>query len=56
METEKNIKPDKDCFVRPLGINDFYICRSKDRYRNKCPYIKDSCFCNYPDRHKLPEG
>jgi hypothetical protein len=56
MRTELVIKPDKDCFVRPLGVNDYYVCRSKDRYRNNCPYLKDSCFCNFPNQQDLPEG
>jgi hypothetical protein len=54
------MKPDKDCFVRPLVEEGYYVCRSKDTHRNTCPYLMyhalEADFCTYLDRHKIPEG
>jgi hypothetical protein len=61
MLTENTLKPDKDCFVRSLGVTSYYLCRSTDPLRVKCPYIKDyNCqgvyLCYHPDRHKFAQG
>ena len=61
MKTDDCMKPDKDCFVRPLGIVGYYLCRSTAPYRDRCPYIKDYdnkgiFMCYHSGRYNLPEG
>ena len=56
MKTDKNSKPDKDCIVLLLGAEDYYACRSIDPDKNECPYMTEYHFCNYPDRHNLPQS
>ena len=59
MEPDRNTKPDKDCYVHGLGVSDYYICRSRDQYKDNCPHIKDYdlgvLFCSHLDRHKIRE-
>jgi hypothetical protein len=54
------MKPDKDCYVLSLGVNNYFLCKSKYPYEDNCPYIRDyfldQLLCYHPDRHELPKG
>ena len=40
MQSDNCKKPDRDCYVRPFGIEGYYACRSKASDKNECPYMK----------------